>query len=103
LNYDTCGSIRYEKVEYLEGRRKDIPTKRHYGLTDKNEYFAECSEAYFSSTRFKNDYYPYNKDQLREFDPAGYAMCEQVWGLAEKCGKKGSTGQVRGAAERGMR
>jgi phenylalanyl-tRNA synthetase alpha subunit len=53
--------------------------KKHYALTNKHEYFAECSEAYFSSDRFRNDYYPFTKSELIEFDPVGVEMCNRLW------------------------
>ena len=34
----------YESVKYCRGQMR-----KHYALTDNREYFAECSEAFFSS------------------------------------------------------
>ena len=39
------------------------------------EYFAELCEAYWG----ENDYYPFNKEQLKEHDPEGFAMMESIW------------------------
>lgn len=39
------------------------------------EYFAELCEAYWG----ENDYYPFNKEQLKEHDPVGFAMMESIW------------------------
>lgn len=74
-------SGKYEKVGYCGSASK---LKRHYALTNHHEYFAECSEAYWSSARFRNDYEPYTRAELEEFDPFGFKMCEAVWGLAGK-------------------
>ncbi|CAL1152904.1 unnamed protein product [Cladocopium goreaui] len=52
----------------------------HYAATNHKEYFAECSEAYFSTKRFRNDYFPYIHEELKAYDPVGYAMCEKIWG-----------------------
>eukprot|EP00438_Fugacium_kawagutii_P025459 Skav225623 [mRNA] locus=scaffold4894:228594:230189:- [translate_table: standard] len=52
----------------------------HYAATNHKEYFAECSEAYFSSQRFRNDYFPYIHEELKAYDPVGYALCESIWG-----------------------
>ncbi len=60
----------YEKVKHISGR-----IVKHYALTDEKEYFAEASEAYFG----KNDYYPFNRAELKKHDPAAYAMVESVW------------------------
>ena len=67
-------SGKYESVKYCRGQMK-----RHYALTDNREYFAECSEAFFSSDRFRNDYFPFVRSELEEFDPAAVKMCEDVW------------------------
>eukprot|EP00039_Didymoeca_costata_P005588 m.82694 g.82694 ORF g.82694 m.82694 type:complete len:265 (-) comp12885_c0_seq2:1654-2448(-) len=68
-------SGKYESVAYCRGNKK----MKHYALTNEIEYFAECSEAYFSSDRFRNDYFPFIKSELLEFDTAGYLMCGYVW------------------------
>jgi hypothetical protein len=48
------------------------------GYADKNrqEYFAELSEAYFG----KNDFYPSTRDELEQHDPVGFKLMEEVWG-----------------------
>jgi len=61
----------YEAVLRIGGRKE-----RHYALTNPQEYFAEATEAYFGT----NDFYPYVRSELREHDPRGYALLEQVWG-----------------------
>ena len=60
----------YEKVKHVGGR-----TVRHYALSNEKEYFAEATEAYFG----KNDYYPFNREELKKHDPDAYAMVESVW------------------------
>ena len=62
---------RYEAVPYILGG-----VKRAYALTNKKEYFAETTEAYFGV----NDFFPFTRDELRDFDPAGYRLMENVWG-----------------------
>lgn len=64
----------YEEVKYYDGRRM-----RHYALTNQMEYFAECTEAYFG----RNDFQPFTRKALRNFDPAGHRMVRKVWGVAE--------------------
>ncbi len=61
----------YEQVPYIRGGRR-----RAYALTNATEYFAELTEAYFG----RNDFFPFNRQQLREYDPDGYALMAQVWG-----------------------
>ena len=46
-------------------------------MNTRNEYFAECTEAYLGL----NDFYPYNGNQLREIDLKGYNMIISTYGL----------------------
>ncbi|MGV3613929.1 MAG: hypothetical protein ACO1SV_01220 [Fimbriimonas sp.] len=61
---------RYERVLKWDGVQD-----RHYGLNNPMEYFAEASEAYFG----RNDFYPFVRPELKEFDPEGFAMVERLW------------------------
>ncbi len=71
LAYQTAVSSRkYDNVAHINGSKQ-----RHYGLTNKSEYFAELTEAYFG----KNDLYPFTKNQLKEFDPIGYRLMQKAW------------------------
>ena len=51
---------RYGEVEDVSGRKRD-----HYAATNPMEYFAEGTEAYFG----KNDFFPFDREELREYDP----------------------------------
>lgn len=62
----------YERVEHYDGR-----LVRAYALTNEKEYFAELTEAYFG----RSDYYPFTHDQLETYDPVGFAMVRDLWGL----------------------
>jgi hypothetical protein len=61
----------YESVLHINGRKV-----RHYALNNPQEYFAEATEAYLGT----NDYYPFVRAELKEFDPRGYELMEKVWG-----------------------
>lgn len=61
----------YERVPRYDGR-----LVRAYALTSAREYFAELTEAYFGH----NDTYPFTRDELRIYDPAGFAMVRTAWG-----------------------
>lgn len=61
---------KYNKVPYIRGG-----TQRHYAMNNENEYFAELTESYFG----KNDYFPFNRKELQEFDPIGYDMIRVAW------------------------
>ncbi|MBM3826129.1 MAG: zinc-dependent peptidase [Verrucomicrobia bacterium] len=49
---------------------------RAYALTNHKEYFAETTEAFFG----KNDFFPFERQELERADPTGFAMLREVWG-----------------------
>ena len=53
---------------------------RAYAMSSDYEYFAELSEAFFTSKRFYNDYYPFIHSELYDFDKEGYDLIDAVWG-----------------------
>ena len=61
---------KYESVRYMNG-----DMKKAYALTNAAEYFAELSEAYWG----KNDFYPFVRSELREFDAIGFETVENLW------------------------
>lgn len=63
-------SKQYDNVSHSEGG-----TRRAYALTSDYEYFAELTEAYFG----ENDFYPFNRAELEEFDPEGYELMQAAW------------------------
>jgi hypothetical protein len=66
----------YDRVE-----RKDSEGRSHmdraYAMTTPQEYFAECTEAYFS----RNDFFPFTRDELKQHDPEMFALLEMLWGI----------------------
>ncbi len=71
-------SGKYDRSEYFGRRLQD---KRPYAATNKAEFFAETCEAFFSSRRFRNDYFPYVHAELRGYDPIAYSMVECAFGV----------------------
>ncbi len=67
-NYKKSG--RGERTLLYDGRRV-----RHYALTNPMEFFAEMTEAYFGV----NDFFPFNRAELRESEPEIYALLRDVW------------------------
>jgi hypothetical protein len=63
----------YDSVMRVDGSRK-----KAYAATNHKEYFAELSEAYFGT----NDFFPFDRAELRRHDPAGYEVVERLWGAA---------------------
>jgi len=49
---------------------------RHYALTNHMEFFAEMTEAYFGT----NDFYPFNRAELMQAEPALYQLLATIWG-----------------------
>jgi len=47
----------------------------HYGLNNHKEYFAEGVEAYF----YRNDFYPFVRAELHEFDPQLESVIEELF------------------------
>ncbi len=64
----------YDKVEqrFGDGRSAQV---RAYAITNPMEYFAECSEAFFST----NDFFPFNREQLAKHDPAMIDVLKKLW------------------------
>ena len=63
---------KYEKVKIWDGRLGS-----HYARTDRMEYWAESTEAYFAV----NDFYPFVRAELREHDPQMARLIERYWGV----------------------
>ncbi len=65
----------YERVEqrFGDGRSAQV---RAYAITNPMEYFAECSEAFFST----NDFFPFTREQLAKHDPEMFETLKTVWG-----------------------
>ena len=53
------------------------PGTKHYAKSNKMEYLAENTEAYFGT----NDFYPFVRAELREHDPHMYRLLENLWGV----------------------
>ena len=57
--------------------RYDGKQAKHYALSNVQEYWAECSEAYFGL----NDFYPFVNAELRQHDPTMHALLTKLWGV----------------------
>jgi alpha-galactosidase len=64
----------YDQVEqrFGDGRSANV---RAYAMTSPMEYFAECTEAYFST----NDFFPFNREQLKQHDPDMSELLGKLW------------------------
>jgi hypothetical protein len=65
----------YDRVQRQdsEGRKR---LDRAYAMTNAKEYFAECSEAFFT----RNDFFPFTKDELQKHDPEMFELLSKLWG-----------------------
>lgn len=65
----------YDRVQRQdsEGRKR---LDRAYAMTNAKEYFAECSEAFFT----KNDFYPFTNAELKKHDPDMFELLSKLWG-----------------------
>lgn len=68
----------YEQVEqrFGDGRSAKV---RAYAITNPMEYFAECTEAFFST----NDFFPFNREQLQTHDPEMFSLLKKLWGTTD--------------------
>lgn len=53
---------------------------KHYALTDHKEFFAEMTESYFGV----NDFFPFNRAELKGSEPELFALLAEIWSDAEK-------------------
>jgi hypothetical protein len=73
----TSGS--YEKVERWFGNGRPNTHERAYAMTNPMEYFAECTEAFFSH----NDFFPFDRAQLKQHDPEMEQLIAKLWGVKD--------------------
>jgi hypothetical protein len=68
----------YDSVLHIDGSKR-----KHYALTNTEEYFAEMTEAYFGT----NDFYPFVRAELKQCDPRMYELLEKVWSVKPSSAK----------------
>ena len=69
----------YDRVEQFTGVKGKSNFMVAYAMTNQMEYFAESSEAYFS----KNDFFPFNRSQLKTHDPEMVEVLIELWCVKE--------------------
>ncbi len=69
----------YRKVKDVDGKMLDAA----YATTNQLEYFAELTAMYFVGC----NYQPFNRSELKQYDPVGYAMIERFWRVGEGASK----------------
>lgn len=63
----------YGEVPYFDGEKTYL--QKAYASTDRFEYFTESVEAYF----WKNDYFPFNRQELKTYDSQMYEVLRSIW------------------------
>ena len=68
----------YDRVARRHGQGRPETMEPAYAMTNQMEYFAELTEAVFST----NDFYPFTRDELAAHDPVGMAAVLKAWKVA---------------------
>lgn len=74
-NYDLAYYPDAQEV-YLQKQKLSSSKQSSPAFTDKENYFAELTEAYFAT----NDYYPFDYEELQRYDPNSFALMQTIWG-----------------------
>jgi len=74
----------YDNVERWFGNGRSNTFERAYAMVDPMEYFAETTEALFS----RNDFFPFNRAELKQHDPEMEQLLARLWGVTEQVGRK---------------
>lgn len=69
-------SGRYDRVQRQDAEGR-LSWDQAYAITNSAEYFAETSEAFFS----RNDFFPFNRQELHNHDPQMESLLEKLWNL----------------------
>jgi len=69
----------YAAVERRNGGGRATTKERAYALTTPQEFFAETTEAFFST----NDFFPFTKANLARHDPETTALLTTLWGVVD--------------------
>lgn len=71
----------YERVERSFGQGNGRPNtfERAYAMTSPMEYFAESTESYFT----RNDFFPFNREELKRHDPGMFELLRKIWGTSD--------------------
>jgi hypothetical protein len=68
-------SKKYESVLHINGNKT-----KHYALTNEKEFFAEMTESFFG----QNDFYPFNRAELKRDEPELYDLLAKLWGVSKR-------------------
>lgn len=66
----------YTNVSYHQGNENYSTVSSAYALNNEFEFFSELTEAYFGL----NDFYPFNYNDLNNYDSVGFDAMVTIWG-----------------------
>jgi hypothetical protein len=67
----SMGTKKYDSVLHWNGKNT-----KHYATSNQMEFFAETAESYFGT----NDFFPFVKAELINFDPEALGLMKNIWG-----------------------
>ena len=76
LGFDHAGI----KAAYKQAQERKLYDKAQYVSTNKMEFFAELTCAYYDQLQ----HYPKTRDELKKHDPVSHQLLESIWGTAKK-------------------
>ena len=76
LAYERCVGEEGRGGKYDEVLNASGAKIRHYGATNKFEFFACATAAYF----VVNDFYPFVRAEMAEYDPECHELMRNIWG-----------------------
>lgn len=79
----------YRNVKDVNGKLLEAA----YATTNQLEYFAELSCMYFVGCNYK----PFDRSELKAYDPAGFAMIERFWRVGAGASEKAPAKRARRA------
>ncbi|MDP5172426.1 MAG: T9SS type A sorting domain-containing protein [Bacteroidia bacterium] len=65
----------YTNISYYSGNGVYFNQPSAYGLNNEFEFFAELTEAFLGY----NDYFPFDRADLKAYHPLGYDMVKSIW------------------------
>src|SRR5262249_49541767 len=68
-----------ERGLYLNVKHESGATRKAYASTSDHEYFAELTCSYLD----KCAYFPFSREELKDYDPIGFKLMEQIWGKGD--------------------
>jgi hypothetical protein len=103
LLHELCHTVHHvflggENRDVMAAYRSAMDRKLYqdvYAKTNDHEFFAEVSSAYLD----RCNHAPHTADELKEYDPEAYKLCEKVWGKQDVIAKA----RAKAAADRELR